>query len=69
MLFLCARAIQIRKRWSVRNGMTSKRKVIWVAAFILIMAVAIVLCVELFGATRETRYDGTLVRSRVEWIV
>lgn len=42
--------------------MTSRRKIIWVAAFILVMAVAIVLCVELFGSASETRYDGTLVR-------
>lgn len=46
--------------------MASKRKIIWVAAFILIMAVAIVLCVELFGTARETQYDGTLVRGGME---
>ena len=49
-------------------GMASKRKIIWVAAFILIMAVAIVLCVELFSTARETHYDGTLVRKGVELI-
>ncbi len=38
----------------------------WVAAFILIMAVAIVLCVELFGTARDTQYDGTLVRVGIE---
>jgi hypothetical protein len=49
--------------------MTSKRKLIWVAAFILVMAVAIVLCVELFGAARETQYDGTLVRRGVDHVL
>jgi hypothetical protein len=54
--------------WSVRGVMTSKRKIIWVAAFILMMAVAIVLCVELFGAAREIHYDGTLVRGGTRYI-
>lgn len=49
-------------------GMASKRKIIWVAAFILLMAVAIVLCVELFSTARETHYDGTLVRNEAELI-
>ncbi len=48
--------------------MASKRKIIWVAAFILIMAIAIVLCIELFSTGRETHYDGTLVRKGVEYI-
>jgi hypothetical protein len=48
--------------------MASKRKIIWVAAFILIMAIAIVLCVELFTTARETHYDGTLVRKGIELI-
>ncbi len=46
--------------------MTSKRKIIWVAAFVLVMAVAIVLCVQLFGSAGETHYDGTLVKRSVE---
>ena len=49
--------------------MTSKRKIIWVAAFVLVMAVAIVLCVELFGSAGETHYDGTLVRGGVEQLI
>jgi hypothetical protein len=49
--------------------MASKRKIIWVAAFILIMAVAIVLCVELFTTARETHYDGTLVRKGMELLI
>lgn len=49
--------------------MTSKRKIIWVAAFVLVMAVAIVLCVELFGSAGETHYDGTLVKRGVEQLV
>ncbi len=48
--------------------MASKRKIIWVAAFILIMAVAIVMCVELFSTAREIHYDGTLVKKGVELI-
>lgn len=46
--------------------MTVKKKVIWVAAFILLMAVAIVLCVELFGNTQESQYEGTLVRQGIQ---
>ncbi len=46
--------------------MATKRKIVWVVAFVLIMAVAIVLCVELFSAARETHYDGTLVRGGIE---
>lgn len=52
----------------MRVRMVSKRKIIWVAAFILIMAVAIVLCVELFVNVRETPYDGTLVWEGVKQI-
>ena len=49
--------------------MTIRKKLIWVAAFVIFMAVAIVLCVELFATTQETQYDGTLVRKGIELIV
>jgi hypothetical protein len=48
------------------RAMTVKKKVIWVAAFILLMAVAIVLCVELFSTTQESQYEGTLVREGIQ---
>ncbi|MGF7145250.1 hypothetical protein HNQ56_003691 [Anaerotaenia torta] len=41
--------------------MSVKKKIFWVTAFIVFMAVAIVLCMELFGAGREMEFDGTLV--------
>jgi hypothetical protein len=51
------------------SSMTVKKKLFWVAAFVIFMAVAIVLCVELFTSTRETHYDGTLVRKGEELLV
>ncbi len=48
--------------------MTIRRKLIWVAAFLIFMAVAIVLCVELFTSAQESSYDGTLVRAGTELI-
>lgn len=49
--------------------MTMRKKLIWVAALVIVMAVAIVLCVELFATTQETQYDGTLVRKGIELLV
>ena len=49
-------------------AMTIRRKIIWVAAFLVFMAVAIVLCVELFASAQEIKYDGTLVRAGTELI-
>jgi hypothetical protein len=54
--------------WSVSSAMTIKKKVIWVVAFILLMAVVIVLCVELFSTTQESQYEGTLVRQGIQLI-
>lgn len=48
--------------------MTIRKKIIWVAAFLVFMAVAIVLCVELFSSAQESSYDGTLVRVGTELI-
>jgi hypothetical protein len=33
-----------------------------IAAFVVVAAVAIVICVEYFNGERNTEYDGTLVR-------
>jgi hypothetical protein len=46
--------------------MSVRRKLFWITAFIVFMAVAIVLCVELFSTVRETEFDGTLVRKAGE---
>ena len=46
--------------------MSVKRKLFWITAFIIFTAVASVLCVELFGTARETKFDGTLVKKAGE---
>lgn len=41
--------------------MTIKKRYFWIAAFIIIAAVAIVFCVGRFNQGQATEFDGTLV--------
>jgi hypothetical protein len=46
--------------------MSTKKRFLMITAFIIVTAVAIVICVEYFTGERNTEYDGTLVREGVD---
>ena len=47
--------------------MTVKKKFFWIAAFIVISAVIIVLCVSYFTGGQASVFDGTLVDLNFEF--
>jgi hypothetical protein len=48
--------------------MSTKKRFLMIAAFIIVAAVAIVICVECFTGERNAEYDGTLVREGIKGI-
>ena len=49
--------------------MTVKRKkLFFIATFIIIAAVAIVLCVGLFTQRQKSEFDGTLIEINIEFV-
>jgi hypothetical protein len=47
--------------------MIFRKKVFWIAAFIVVAAIAIVLCVGYFTEGQATEFDGTLVYQNIEF--
>ncbi len=43
--------------------MSAKRKIVIIAACLIISAIIIVVCVECFGNGQPSKFDGTLVKS------
>lgn len=48
--------------------MSFKKKYLWIAAFIVVATVIIVLCISYFTGEKPTEYDGTLVDAQ-EWLI
>lgn len=46
--------------------MSTKKKIVWVSAVIIIAAIAIVICVSLFTKGEASEFDGTLVRNMID---
>lgn len=46
--------------------MSLKKKVLYIAAFIIITAIIVVVCVECFGNSSPSDFDGTLVKTMIE---
>jgi hypothetical protein len=47
--------------------MILKKRVFWIATFVILAAVIIVLGVSYFSGRQATEYDGTLVKSYLEF--
>lgn len=43
--------------------MSSKKKIVWISAVIIIAAIAIVICVNVFTKGEKSEFDGTLVQN------
>lgn len=47
--------------------MSVKKKVFWIAALIIIAAVIVVFCVSIFTGNQASEFDGTLVKTSVDF--
>ncbi len=46
-----------------------RRKVVWLAVFLVVTALLIVLCVTLYVKNQPEQFDGTLVNNQRPWYV
>lgn len=47
--------------------MSAKKKVFWIAALIIVAAIIIAVCVSYFTSNQGTEFDGTLVKTSVDF--